>query len=73
MDKLNTVLLEEMVAEILKIPLNTSITDVAYWVPTLDGDFTTKSAWEIIRQRDSVNSVFNLIWHKCIPLTTFCL
>ncbi|WRX13590.1 Reverse transcriptase [Theobroma cacao] len=53
-DKLNTVLLVEMVAEILKIPLNTSSTYVAYWVPTSDGDFTTKSAWEIIQQRDSV-------------------
>ncbi|EOX99578.1 Uncharacterized protein TCM_008287 [Theobroma cacao] len=69
-DKLNTMLPEEMVVEILKIPFNTSSTDVAYWVPTSDGDFTTKSAWEIIRQRDLVNSVFNLIWHRCIPLTT---
>ncbi|EOX99830.1 Uncharacterized protein TCM_008793 [Theobroma cacao] len=42
-DKLNTMLSEKMVAEILKIPFNTSSTDMAYWVPTSDGDFTTKS------------------------------
>ncbi|EOX93822.1 Uncharacterized protein TCM_002766 [Theobroma cacao] len=51
-DKLNSVLPEEMVAEILKIPLNTSSTNMAYWVSTSDGDFTIKSAWEIIWQKD---------------------
>ncbi|XP_017984357.1 PREDICTED: uncharacterized protein LOC108663638 [Theobroma cacao] len=67
--KLNNVLPEEVVAEILKIPINPSNIDMAYWAPTSSGQFTTKSAWEIIRQQQLVNPVFNLIRHKSIPLT----
>ncbi|WRX22840.1 Reverse transcriptase zinc-binding domain - like 8 [Theobroma cacao] len=51
--KLNDVLLEDVVAEILKILIDPQSDDRAYWVPTSDGQFTTKFAWEIVRQRQS--------------------
>lgn len=47
-DKLKVVLLEEIVIEILKIPIDTSNVDMAYWVPTSYGNLSTKSAWELI-------------------------
>ncbi|WRX30369.1 Ribonuclease H domain - like 10 [Theobroma cacao] len=50
-DKLNNVLQEDVVVEILNIPIDPLNDDRAFWVPTSDGQFTTKSAWEIVRQR----------------------
>ncbi|XP_017980999.1 PREDICTED: uncharacterized protein LOC108663025 [Theobroma cacao] len=52
-DKLNNVLPEEVVMEIIKISIDTSSTDLAYWVPTSDGQFTIKSSWETVRQRQA--------------------
>lgn len=46
--KLNDVLPEDVVAKILKISIDPTNDDRAYWVPTSDGQFTTKSAWEIV-------------------------
>ncbi|WRX29825.1 Ribonuclease H domain - like 10 [Theobroma cacao] len=66
MGKLNDVLPEDVVAEILKISIDLPSDDRAYWVPTSDGQFTIKSAWEIVRQRQSVvphpPKIFS--WHK---------
>ncbi|XP_017980994.1 PREDICTED: uncharacterized protein LOC108663020 [Theobroma cacao] len=52
-DKLNNVLPEDVVVEILNILIDPPNDDRAYWVPTSDGQFTTKSAWEIVRQRQN--------------------
>ncbi|WRX25598.1 Reverse transcriptase domain - like 10 [Theobroma cacao] len=68
-EKLNNVLPEDVVVEILNIPINPPNDDRAYWVPTSDGQFTTKSIWEIVRKRQLVNPMFDLIWHKSVPLT----
>ncbi|EOY13984.1 RNase H family protein [Theobroma cacao] len=67
--KLNDALLEDVVTEIMKIPIDESRIYEAYWAPTSDGKFTTKSAWEIVRQRHSINFVFYSIWHRSIPLS----
>lgn len=40
-DKLKHVLPDEVIADILKIPSDTSSDDIAYWVPTFDGNYTT--------------------------------
>ncbi|EOY34748.1 Uncharacterized protein TCM_042328 [Theobroma cacao] len=69
-EKLKTVLQQEVVDEIAKIPIDTMSKDEAYWTPTPNGDFSTKSAWQLIRKRKVVNPVFNFIWHKTVPLTT---
>ncbi|EOY14356.1 Uncharacterized protein TCM_033752 [Theobroma cacao] len=69
-EKLKTVLQQEVVDEIAKIPIDTMNKDEAYWTPTPNGDFSTKSAWQLIRKRKVVNPVFNFIWHKTVPLTT---
>ncbi|EOX94265.1 Uncharacterized protein TCM_003833 [Theobroma cacao] len=55
---------------ILQIPIDTTSEDATYWVPTSDGTFLMKSAWEIVRQRRVVNQTFSYIWHKSILLTT---
>ncbi|EOY17513.1 Uncharacterized protein TCM_036737 [Theobroma cacao] len=69
-EKLKTVLQQEVVEEIVKIPIDTSSNDKAYWTTTPNGDFSTKSAWQLIRNRKVENPVFNFIWHKSVPLTT---
>ncbi|EOY25454.1 Uncharacterized protein TCM_026877 [Theobroma cacao] len=69
-EKLKTVLQQEVVDEIAKIPIDAMSKDEAYWAPTPNGEFSTKSAWQLIRKREVVNPVFNFIWHKAIPLTT---
>ncbi|EOY03267.1 Uncharacterized protein TCM_018055 [Theobroma cacao] len=69
-DKLKMVLPDEIIGEIMKISIDISSVDVAYWVPTSDGQFSTKSAWELIPKRQSVNPIYNIIWHRNIPITT---
>ncbi|EOY17514.1 Uncharacterized protein TCM_042330 [Theobroma cacao] len=68
-EKLKTVLQQEVVDEIAKIPIDAMSKDEAYWAPTPNGEFSTKSAWQLIRKREVVNPVFNFIWHKTVPLT----
>ncbi|EOY06960.1 Uncharacterized protein TCM_021522 [Theobroma cacao] len=69
-EKLKSVLQQEVVEEIAKIPINASSNDRAYWTPTPNGDFSTKSAWQLSRERKVVNPTYNYIWHKSVPLTT---
>ncbi|EOY19200.1 Retrotransposon, unclassified-like protein [Theobroma cacao] len=68
-DKLKTFIPNAIVEEILKIPISREKEDIAYWALTANGDFSIKSAWELLRQRKQVNLVGQLIWHKSIPLT----
>ncbi|EOY25447.1 Uncharacterized protein TCM_016753 [Theobroma cacao] len=66
-DKLKTVIPNAIVDEILKIPISRENEDIAYWALTPNGDFSTKSAWELLRQRKQVNLVGQLIWHNPNP------
>ncbi|EOY34747.1 Uncharacterized protein TCM_042327 [Theobroma cacao] len=58
-----------LIDEILQIPFDRSQDDIAYWALTSDGEFSTWSAWEAVRQRQSPNTLCSFIWHKSIPLT----
>ncbi|EOY32398.1 Uncharacterized protein TCM_040298 [Theobroma cacao] len=50
-DKLKSVLLAIIIDEILKVRISYTQEDLAYWALTFDGEFTIKSAWELLRQR----------------------
>ncbi|EOY06959.1 Uncharacterized protein TCM_021521 [Theobroma cacao] len=68
-EKLSSCLPTSLVDEILQIPFDRSQEDVAYWALTSNGDFSLWSAWEAIRQRQTPNALFSLIWHRSIPLS----
>ncbi|KAG6403020.1 hypothetical protein SASPL_135235 [Salvia splendens] len=48
------------------IPIDSGSKDKLRWTKSPHGDFTTNSAWEIIRFRHPVIQVFKLIWNECI-------
>ncbi|WRX28178.1 Reverse transcriptase domain - like 10 [Theobroma cacao] len=52
MDKLKSFLPMILVYEILQVPFDKYQEDVAYWTLPSNGDFSTRSAWEMIRQRN---------------------
>ncbi|KAG6383170.1 hypothetical protein SASPL_157086 [Salvia splendens] len=56
----------EVTEEIAMIPIDSGIKDKLRWMKSPHGDFTTNSAWEIIRFRHPVIQVFKLIWNECI-------
>ncbi|WRX28180.1 Reverse transcriptase domain - like 10, partial [Theobroma cacao] len=68
-DKLFLYLPRSLIDKILQIPFDRSQVDVAYWALTSNGEFSTWSAWEEIRQRQSPNVVGSFIWHRSIPLS----
>ncbi|WRX16203.1 Reverse transcriptase zinc-binding domain - like 6 [Theobroma cacao] len=68
-DKLKSFLPTVLVEEILQVPFDKSREDVAYWTLTSNGDFSTRSAWEMIRQRQTSNALCSFIWHRSIPLS----
>ncbi|EOY06956.1 Uncharacterized protein TCM_021518 [Theobroma cacao] len=51
------------------IPFDRSQDDIAYWALTSNGEFSTWSAWEALRLRQSPNVLCSLFWHKSIPLS----
>ncbi|EOY17515.1 Uncharacterized protein TCM_042331 [Theobroma cacao] len=63
-DKLRLFLPVNLIDEILLIPFDRTQQDVAYWTLTPNGEFSTWSAWETIRQRQSHNTLGSLIWHR---------
>ncbi|WRX14697.1 Reverse transcriptase domain - like 10 [Theobroma cacao] len=68
-DKLKLYLPMNLIDEILQTPFDRLQDDVAYWALTSNGDFSTWSAWEAIRLRQSPNVLCSLFWHKSIPLS----
>ncbi|EOX96783.1 Uncharacterized protein TCM_005954 [Theobroma cacao] len=68
-DKLKSFLPTVLVEEILQVPFDKSREDVAYWTLTSNGDFSTRSAGEMIRQRQTSNALCSFIWHRSIPLS----
>lgn len=41
--------------------------DRCVWVLTHSGNFTLKSAWELIRQKESNTHLSKSCWHKNVP------
>lgn len=39
------------------------------WKPTSNGEFSTKSAWNLIRRRAGIHNVKSLCWHTRFPST----
>ncbi|KAG6421452.1 hypothetical protein SASPL_118005 [Salvia splendens] len=59
----------DVVEEIMSILINEANKDVAHWVPTPQGNFTTSSAWDLIRHQKESMEMFKLIWNPVISLS----
>ncbi|EOY26437.1 Uncharacterized protein TCM_028054 [Theobroma cacao] len=65
MDKLKLLLLATLINDVLKIPFDSSKEDVAYWTLTSHGDFSTRSAWEVVRQwQPTITMEFKTIFNN---------
>ncbi|KAH0636380.1 hypothetical protein KY290_036818 [Solanum tuberosum] len=41
--------------------------DKAWWMGSTQGDFTVKSAWQIVRKKKEITTDFDFIWNKGLP------
>lgn len=66
--KLRTLVSKEMVEKIIasSIQISSGI-DVHIWQPNLDGSFSTKSAWHLIRAQGLGSLWRKWLWHKFVP------
>lgn len=73
-EKLLSVVPHHNVDQILNVPICTSSSDELIWLASLNGIFSSKSAWEFIRQRDVSVEIYRGCWYKLrIPtISIFC-
>ena len=65
---------DEIVEDILQVPFNRREKDRGRWKPSSCGNFSTASAWELVRPRSDRRLVHEMIWGKCIsPSISFFL
>lgn len=67
--KLSEDLPTQIAAKIFMIPPNLDSQAQPVWKLSSDGQFTTKSAWELVRQRSRLNPVLDKCWTSRIPAT----
>jgi len=68
--KLRDKLSEEMIVHIVENivpPAELQSNDVPWWMGNTQGNFTVKSAWELLRQRREKKAENNKIWAKGVP------
>lgn len=54
-------------------PLSANEEDEIFWKHSPSGEFTVKSAWEVLRQPSQKWDLHRLVWNnKCIPKMSFC-
>ena len=59
-------LADEIIEEILQVPFDRRKRDRGRWKPTGNGNFTSASAWELVRNKSEKRIIHELIWGKCI-------
>ncbi|XP_059306203.1 uncharacterized protein LOC132057591 [Lycium ferocissimum] len=72
--KLRVVLPEDIVQHIIqniKPYLQQVDNDIAWWINTNNGEFTVKSAWDQLRQRNQEEVQFSFIWTKKLPIKIY--
>ena len=56
----------DLVEKIIEVPIDGEGKDTARWNSTAHGDFSTSSAWEIIRHQQEKMEIFRLIWSPAL-------
>lgn len=67
-DKLHNLHSMNVVNTIEKLEINGSSNDFHYWLPQPTGNFSTKFAWQLLRERKRRTLSSRKIWHKGIPI-----
>lgn len=72
--KLSSVLPTHLATRLFLIPFDLTSQAKIIWKPSPNGIFSTKSAWDLVRKKKPVHSIFSNIWHDRIPATIsiFC-
>lgn len=66
--KLNSILPESVVSDILTVKLGICDNqDYGIWKPSMDGNFTNKTAWQCIRNQSPKTRFLNHVWQNKIP------
>ncbi|KAG6658115.1 hypothetical protein CIPAW_04G137600 [Carya illinoinensis] len=66
--KLHLLVSEEMVEKIIASPVQIlGGSDVRIWKPNPDGNFSTKSAWHLIREIGTICLWKKWLWHSMVP------
>lgn len=68
-DKLSSNLPVQVAIKVFLIPFNSENSAVLIWKRTSSGEFTTKSAWEIVRKKARVQKVLARCWGIRVPTT----
>ncbi|KAI0519126.1 hypothetical protein KFK09_006566 [Dendrobium nobile] len=68
-DRLCEVVPYEVVALILKIPLQLNVQDKILFKITANGKFSFKKLWELFRHKEEINHVYKALWHNTIPVS----
>ncbi|PIN17586.1 hypothetical protein CDL12_09767 [Handroanthus impetiginosus] len=67
--KLNNVLPSELVDIVLDVPIYKDEKDHPIWKLSHNGNFTTKSVWELLRAKGDCNNLLEHLWITSVPPT----
>lgn len=67
-DLLCSVVFPSVAEQIVMIPISLGEPDLPHWIHS-DGVFSLKSAWELIRMRDSIFDIFTPCWVRWLRPT----
>ncbi|XP_047942726.1 uncharacterized protein LOC125189497 [Salvia hispanica] len=60
---------EEIAEKILQIPFDRGARDRGRWKRSSNGDFSTASAWDLVRKRAGKRLIYEMIWGRSIGLS----
>ncbi|KZV53735.1 hypothetical protein F511_00001 [Dorcoceras hygrometricum] len=58
-----------MLDQVLLTPISPYLDDRLIWKPSSHGNFTTRSAWELIRLRNTPRDIYTACWSKILSPT----
>ncbi|XP_042396181.1 uncharacterized protein LOC121986356 isoform X1 [Zingiber officinale] len=64
--KLFVFLPAEVVYEVVEMAIQSNVADTLVWKPAVDGCFSLKSAWNLVRQVQSQNGVWVAVWSRLL-------
>lgn len=57
---------EEIIEKIMQTPFDRRVRDRGRWKLSGNGDFTTSSAWNLVRNRSGKRLIYEMIWGKAV-------
>ncbi|XP_073125486.1 uncharacterized protein [Henckelia pumila] len=75
LEKLLSVVTQEVADQIMEVPINLTDVDRAIWLPSHNGRFSVKSAWDLVRSKAQPNGlpVDDILQARGLSLASLCL